>query len=139
VRVLVALDFGFCSRLACEWVVRRRDALGVTTLVFHHVVDVRQPPEVTVLERGVADLHAFVTECVGAEVVGARFAVVKGQPAQEIVEAARFHRIDTIVMGTHGRTGIDRLLLGSVAESVTRHAPCTVVIVKPGPFSKEPE
>lgn len=136
-RVLVALDFGACSRLACEWVVGRRDALGVTTLVFHHVIDESELEEVGVLERGVAELHAFVTECVG-DVPGARFAVVKGQPAEEIVAAASVHRIDAIVMGTHGRKGLDRFLLGSVAESVTRHAPCTVVIVKPGPSPKEP-
>ena len=39
--------------------------------------------------------------------------------------------VDAIVMGTHGRKGLDRMLVGSVAERVVRDAPCTVIIVKP--------
>jgi len=52
-----------------------------------------------------------------------------GNPSSEIVEYAREHDCDTIVMGTHGRGGIDRLLLGSVAERVVRAAPIPVVTV----------
>jgi nucleotide-binding universal stress UspA family protein len=48
--------------------------------------------------------------------------------------------IDLVVMGTHGRTGLGRILLGSVAESVARHAPCSVLAVRPdaaiGPFAR---
>lgn len=48
--------------------------------------------------------------------------------------------IDLVVMGTHGRTGLGRVLLGSVAESVVRHAPCSVLTVRPdaalGPFAR---
>jgi nucleotide-binding universal stress UspA family protein len=50
-----------------------------------------------------------------------------GDPAGEIVRAAREHGCDLIVMGTHGRTGLGRLLLGSVAEQVVRKAPCPVL------------
>ena len=53
--------------------------------------------------------------------------VERGEPSTEIVEYARDHNCDTIVMGTHGRGGIDRLLLGSVAERVVRSAPVPVV------------
>lgn len=55
----------------------------------------------------------------------------EGEPAEEIVRLARELPCDLIVMGTHGRTGLDRLLLGSVAEQVVRHAPCPVLTVKP--------
>ncbi len=54
--------------------------------------------------------------------------LVEGHPAEEIIKEAK--EDDLIVMGSKGRTGLDRLLLGSVAENVTRHASCPVMIVK---------
>jgi universal stress protein A len=59
-------------------------------------------------------------------------AVRFGDPAHAIVEYARGHGIDLIVMGTHGRTGVSRALLGSVAERVVRSAPCPVLTVPGG-------
>ncbi len=56
--------------------------------------------------------------------------LAEGNPAAEIVQAAAETGCDVIVMGTHGRTGLGRLLLGSVAEQVLRRAPCPVVTVK---------
>lgn len=49
-------------------------------------------------------------------------------PRHAIVDGARDWPADLIVMGSHGRRGIDRFLIGSVAESVMRHAPCSVLI-----------
>lgn len=57
--------------------------------------------------------------------------LVKGDAATEIVNPAAETKADVIVMGSHGRTGLGRLLLGSVAENVMRKAPCPVVTVKP--------
>jgi universal stress protein A len=56
--------------------------------------------------------------------------VVQGLPGPAIVEAASSEPFDLIVMGTHGRTGVDRIVSGSVAEHVMRHAPCAVLTVK---------
>ncbi len=53
-----------------------------------------------------------------------------GIPDAEIVEFATENKVDLIVMASHGRTGISRLLMGSVAEAVMRKAPCPVLIVK---------
>jgi nucleotide-binding universal stress UspA family protein len=53
-----------------------------------------------------------------------------GDPATEIVRVANEEKVDLIVMGTHGRTGFSRLLMGSVAEQVVRHAPCPVLTYK---------
>ena len=55
-----------------------------------------------------------------------------GAPASAIVRAARKERAAMVVLGTHGRTGLPRLLLGSVAERVIRTAPCPVVTVPRG-------
>lgn len=54
--------------------------------------------------------------------------LVEGHPAEEIIKEAK--EDDLIVIGSKGRTGLDRLLLGSVAENVARHAPYPVMIVK---------
>lgn len=56
--------------------------------------------------------------------------LLEGDPAAEIVRYARDAGFDLIVMGTHGRTGQDRLLVGSVTEQVLREAPCSVLAVK---------
>ena len=57
----------------------------------------------------------------------------EGTPWSEIVESARTWRADVIVIGTHGRSGLGRLMFGSTAEGVTRHAPCPVVVVPAAP------
>lgn len=54
--------------------------------------------------------------------------VREGHPAEEILAAAEDH--DLIVMGTHGRSGLEHLLLGSVTEKVIRHADCPVLVVR---------
>ena len=58
-------------------------------------------------------------------------ALVEGSPKEEIVRYARKHEIDLIVLATHGRTGLAHVLIGSVAESVVRTAPCPVLTVRP--------
>ncbi len=56
--------------------------------------------------------------------------LVTGAPADAIVRLAESEHVDLVVMGTHGRTGLLRLLMGSVAEAVVRRAPCPVVTFK---------
>jgi nucleotide-binding universal stress UspA family protein len=53
-----------------------------------------------------------------------------GNPSAEIIKAARAWPADLIVVGSHGRGGVDRIFLGSVAESVMRHAHCPVLVVR---------
>jgi len=68
---------------------------------------------------------------------GAECRVVEGVAAAEIVRNAREEPCDLIVMGTHGRGGVARLLLGSVAADVMQKAPCPVLAVKP-PGARKP-
>ncbi|AAM06654.1 TPA: universal stress protein [Methanosarcina acetivorans] len=56
--------------------------------------------------------------------------ILEGNPAHEIVEFAEKNDIDLIVMGTHGRTGVQRFLLGSVAQNVVRHSRKAVLVVR---------
>ena len=62
--------------------------------------------------------------------VKATSVIVEGSPFDRIVRAARTRRADLIVMGTHGRTGFSRLLLGSVASRVISASPCPVLTVR---------
>lgn len=81
-----------------------------------------------------------VTDPSPAERIGARAAelapglavkteVLSGIPARKIADYARRNRMDLIVVGSHGRTGVSRALLGSVAEGVVRRSPCPVLVV----------
>lgn len=58
-------------------------------------------------------------------------AVLEGSPKVEIIRYARKHDIDLIVLATHGRTGLSHVIMGSVAETVVRTAPCPVLTVRP--------
>jgi nucleotide-binding universal stress UspA family protein len=57
----------------------------------------------------------------------------EGEPAREIIAAARDRDADLILVGTHGRTGLARLVLGSVARNVLQHAPCSVLVARECP------
>ena len=74
------------------------------------------------LEARAADLSQSGTK--------ASWRVQVGVPFEEIVKIAEEERADMIVMGTHGRGGLNRMLLGSVAERVIRLAPCPVLTVR---------
>ncbi|MGH7767425.1 MAG: universal stress protein [Candidatus Binatia bacterium] len=60
-----------------------------------------------------------------------RYRIESGDPFEAILDTAEATRADLIVLATHGRTGIKRLIIGNVAEKVVRHAPCPVLILKP--------
>ena len=60
----------------------------------------------------------------------------EGDPATEVAEIARKYRCDLIVISTHGRTGLQRLLMGSIAEKIVRLAPCTILTIKRPPTSQ---
>lgn len=61
---------------------------------------------------------------------GVRSTLLMGDAAGEIVRLARERAIDLVVVGTHGRRGLKRLVLGSVAERIVREAPCAVVVAR---------
>ena len=57
-------------------------------------------------------------------------AVEWGDPKSKIIDAAEQWHADLIVLGSHGRTGLERFLMGSVSDAVARHAPCSVEVVR---------
>ncbi len=105
------------------------------TLYLLHVVNFPLAPEAA-RAPGVAEAATKTKlERIGHQKLkaGARYEilVMRGDPAVEVLKAATRLDIDLIVMATHGRKGIRRLVLGSVAERVLREAQCPVLTVKP--------
>ena len=58
----------------------------------------------------------------------------QGNPAQEILRQAQDFEADLVILGTHGRSALERFFLGSVAQKTVRNAPCPVLTVKPDGF-----
>lgn len=129
--MLVAVDLGECSAAACRWALERAAGLKAQSVIVHHVLDASDDGGLGDLERATREVRRFVEAQKPPEGLELVYSVVRGRPADQILQAAAAHKVDAIVTGTRGRTGLDRLLLGSVAESVVRGAPCTVIVVKP--------
>jgi nucleotide-binding universal stress UspA family protein len=119
-RVLFATDFSDVSRHAG----RTAAALARHFSAPLHVVHVRP----SVADAGAARSLAAAAAELGPDVMVVT-ETLTGLPARQIVAHARRAGVDLIVVGTHGRTGVSRALLGSVAEAVVRRAPCRVLTV----------
>lgn len=140
-RLLVPVDFSAPSEEA--WLTARRLArvIGSELVLVHVFVEgpffsegpftVSHVREVYESSRVWVDkmLEQWATEA-RAEGLSVRTLVRTGVPYREIVATAVDERADLIVMGTHGRGGVDRVLLGSVADRVIRQAPCPVLAVR---------
>lgn len=83
----------------------------------------------TMITEGEKTLAEFTDQHLAG--VESRGKVTCGEFAAEILNCAAEEQADMIVMGTHGRKGVDRILFGSVAEKVLRRAPCPVVAIRP--------
>jgi nucleotide-binding universal stress UspA family protein len=101
------------------------ESLGAENATYGEIVSQREPESYR--RRLDEDLRRSVPAPAG---VAIRYLVTAGEPAQEIERVAREQTCDLIVMGTHGRAGLNRLLMGSSAERVIRIAPCPVLTTK---------
>jgi nucleotide-binding universal stress UspA family protein len=135
-RILVALDFSAESHSALRYAVMLGKKFGSTLMLVHVVEPVLAPPDVILpelaTERVASEASAELRELADEISDGCRVvetAVRRGIAFFEIIEAANALGADLLVVGTHGRTGLKRALLGSTAEKVTRHAPCPVLVV----------
>jgi universal stress protein A len=135
-RILVAYDFGPAGAKALAWAADLKTTTGGPPVHVVHVVDPAPPvapPDVFPMlsEQEFAALGASLKREVGEIDPTATTEVVLERPAgKALLAIARRIKADLIVMGTHGRGGIARMVIGSVAEHVVRHAPCPVVTVR---------
>ena len=138
--ILVAVDFSETSKNALVYGKDLARAFGARLHVLN-VADVISTsaaqfypegpgdPEAKAIELGTRQLRSYL---IAAGLADAATEVrVAPDPAIEIVEYAKEIRAGLIVLGTHGRTGVTRFLMGSVAEHVVRTAGCPVLVVRP--------
>jgi nucleotide-binding universal stress UspA family protein len=144
---LVPTDFSASAEQALDYAIRLARTLNARLTVLHVV----QPFPMTGVDMGVAlpetslraleeevqhSMAAALARVTAAGLTGDRV-VLYGVPFQEVVETAKARQVDLIVMGTHGRTGLLHVLLGSVAERVVRLAPCSVLVARPSAPASE--
>ncbi len=140
-KVLFATDFSEGSSYALPYAVDLANKYGAKLFFVHVIYDLAQTsgfyvPHISLdevyqdIEKGAMSAleKTFVEEMKNYKDVEHK--VLKGKPYDEIVKFAAEEKVDLIVIGTHGRKGIDRLLFGSTAEQVVRHAPCPVLSVR---------
>lgn len=140
-RILVPVDFSDYSREALHYAKEWAGMYGASVDLLHVVVEDLHPSfyiggvksiydvEPDIEEKVVDKLDAFAAEVSGPE-TEIRSHVAVGSAPSHIAEFVDDHGIDLVAMSTHGRTGMDRFLLGSVAEKVIRHVKCPVLTVK---------
>ena len=144
-KILVGLDHSDTSSEALRWVRRVEWPAGSSVIVSTAVAPSLLPvsdafapePDVAsaIHDQQVKAARTLVTRAVRTlRDVGlpAEARIVNGDPREELIELARRERSDLIVVGSHGRTGLTKLVLGSVSSHIVTHAPCTVVVVKQG-------
>jgi nucleotide-binding universal stress UspA family protein len=143
-QILCPVDFSDISRRALEHAVVLARWYGSTITVFHayHVpippvifggypVPVMAGPAASDVRSKVSAALAHFIEPVGTSGVTVCLDVQTREPVAGILAAARSQPADLIVMGTHGHSGFDRFVLGSVTEKVLRKAPCPVLTIPP--------
>jgi nucleotide-binding universal stress UspA family protein len=143
-QILAAVDFSDLSSLALRYAAAiAKCAEAKLTLLY---ADTFSPPpyfthaDVEKLQRqfrsafaqAEAGLRRFAAESLGGEAARLQTRVVEGRPADAIVSYAAENGMGLIVMGTHGRSGVNRWMLGSVAEHVVRASRVPVLTVGPG-------
>lgn len=135
-KVLLAIDGSKFSEAATQTVIAQHQPQETEVMVVH-VVDLALPIPTLYADRFrkqsvkhgeelVQQSEQMLTKA-GYKV---HAAVEEGDPKSKIVEAAKRWNADLIIVGSHGRRGVNRFLMGSVSEAVARHAPCSVQIVR---------
>jgi nucleotide-binding universal stress UspA family protein len=139
-RFLVPIDFSEYANQALEYALTLAGKLDARVTLLHVIqsvplggVDMGVTLPYTYLQDLEAEIMQSMEACLARVTAAGRegdIVVVHGVPFHEILETAKSQKVDLIVMGTHGRTGLQHILLGSVAEKVVRLAPCPVLIAR---------
>jgi nucleotide-binding universal stress UspA family protein len=142
-KILVAIDGSDFSQAALQSVIARPWPPATEVKVLHVV----EPPSLLMgremggydpefeivwkaLREQAKDLVAKAGEKLRAEKFNVSTELVEGDPKSRIIDIANQWHADMIVLGSHGWTGLNRFLMGSVSEGVVRHAHCSVEIVR---------
>jgi len=139
--ILFPTDFSEGASQALQYATDMAKKYGAKLHIVHIIYDIGKASGWYVPHRSVDEMYKEIQE--GAKKELEKFgveelngiknlerSVLMGVPHEEIMNFAAKNKIDLIIMGTHGRSGIDRILFGSTAAQVVRYAPCPVLTVR---------
>jgi nucleotide-binding universal stress UspA family protein len=140
-RILFATDFSEGSSHALPYALDIAKQYGAKLFLLHVIYDVAKSAGWYVPQVSIDEIYRDMEKSARIELEKSysddmrgmkdvERVVLKGIPYEEITKFASDNIIDLVVLGTHGRKGIDRMLFGSTAEQVVRNAPCPVLSVR---------
>lgn len=134
-KILVATDFSPSSEAALEMAASLARDSGAKLLIVHvEIIPYTASGSdylYAVPEPRTAELQEKLSQVFPKDrSIPVEHLLLTGDPADAVIQTAESEKVDFIVIGTHGRQGITRLLMGSVAEAIVRAAPCPVLTVK---------
>lgn len=146
--VIVGVDSSACSDAAIRYVSESRWPNDTSFLVISAAAPVFYAPGEALAPQAIADylesqesFHKQVAEVAASHLreagLVARGVMMRGDPRIVLEERARSEKADLVIVGSHGRSGIQKQFLGSVATHVVTHAPCPVLVVKTPAWRKE--
>jgi nucleotide-binding universal stress UspA family protein len=143
-RILVPVDFSECSQEGLQYAIGFANEFGARVILVHAtylgyiyssegnaIYDVRGLQEAA-RENAERQMRELV-RAVKAEGIKLETAITEGSPVLDICALAKDHDVDLIIISTHGLTGLQHVLIGSIAEKVMRHASCSVLVVPSHP------
>jgi universal stress protein A len=149
-RILLPTDFSGCANFALPYAAEIARATGATIICVHVVEPITpavgfsglaEPMPIADISEQLEDsAERDLPKLVGCDEFSGldiEEVIVHGDAAAEIVRVAGERAVDLIVVSSHGRTGLGRMIFGSTAEAVVRHAGCPVLVVKPPPEEEE--
>lgn len=138
-KIMIATDGSICSRMAANNAIEIARLSGGTVYAVYVVstdyfssmaVDLDWERMREALKKEGVQALNYVTGAGEMEGVKVEPVLLEGHPATELIRYAKEEKMDLIVMGSLGKTGLNRLLLGSVAENMVRHSKVPVLVVK---------
>jgi nucleotide-binding universal stress UspA family protein len=147
-KILIPTDFSPSAQHAIEYAISLNKLFHARLYLLHVLQDFTEFSEFTLNLSFLPELYAEFEQSAAKrleEIATAKMPsdttcdtyIVHGVPFNEIINFAREEKIDLIVIGTHGRTGLKHMFFGSTAEKVVKRAPCSVLVArKPEPEEK---
>jgi len=142
-KILCAVDLSEHSKMVADYAIAMAKAFDAEIIVLYTAPSLSQyvgfhvPP--SSIENFVGEIvtgaeqsmDEFIAEMFPDPSIKVEGKILSGYAAQEIIAFSNTNSVDIIIMGTHGRTGIDRMLFGSVAEKVVKTASVPVMTIRP--------
>lgn len=145
--ILFPTDFSEVSVYALQFANDMARRYGAKLYVLHVIYDVVKAGGMSVPHASLDEMYKDIEKGAKKEIdrygleelrgyKNVERSVMRGIPYEEIIKFANKNKVDLIIMGTHGRKGVGRILFGSTAAQVVRNAPCPVLAVRPKKYKE---